>query len=452
MKKVVIASLAQESNSFNPIFTDHDDFLIVEKEDEVSALFPEVVSILKKAEIEVITSISAYALPGGMVKKEAFLDFVSRIYECTPNDVDGIWLKLHGAMYVEDIGSGEEYLLKELRRKVGRAVPIAATMDMHANHTDEFIELIDVVRGYHTAPHLEWDYRNCNKITANALVAMINGQGMHTYIYRLPFLLPGEKFMTDYEPAKGDVALSERMEENPHVVAVSVFAGMAWVDCGYNGASIVITVKEDKTEPKKLCDELINRMLGNRLRYVIPAKNAEPDKAIEMALVSEKPYFITDSGDNVTGGAIGDNSYFLNLLLSKNLKGFLLAGIYSPELVKSLKQCEKNREYDVVIGGEFDRKSERVKCKTRLLYKKDLTLSRKKPISAVVLNAQDNIVVVTEDRCDFICPDHLFDVVDDLTNFTAIVVKLGYLFPDLTNIAKGCCIALTPGNCYLDLN
>ena len=44
---------------------------------------------------------------------------------------------------------------------------------------------------------------------------------------------------------------------------------------------------------------------------------AEPEEALSMALAQEKgPVFITDSGDNVTSGATGWNTYILRQVLA----------------------------------------------------------------------------------------------------------------------------------------
>ena len=88
-----------------------------------------------------------------------------------PGGVDGIWLYLHGAMEVEDIGSGELALLRMIREKVGFNVPIALALDFHANNTQELMALVNVVVGYRTAPHR--DMRETELRAARLLVHCI---------------------------------------------------------------------------------------------------------------------------------------------------------------------------------------------------------------------------------------------------------------------------------------
>ena len=50
--------------------------------------------------------------------------------------MDALFLPLHGAMVTEHEEDGEGALLEALRAKTGRALPIAVTLDLHANVTD----------------------------------------------------------------------------------------------------------------------------------------------------------------------------------------------------------------------------------------------------------------------------------------------------------------------------
>ena len=85
-----------------------------------------VEDLLLEAGATIVPTIYAHALPGGAMDKDDYLWFVDQIVApLESEEVDGIWLYLHGALYVEGIGSGESYLLKRIRERVGDSIPIA---------------------------------------------------------------------------------------------------------------------------------------------------------------------------------------------------------------------------------------------------------------------------------------------------------------------------------------
>ena len=128
--RIAIASLQQESNTLSPILTHREDFDQAFGADMLGKVH--IADILESAGAQAIPMLYAHALPGGAVKKEDYLFFADRIVDGIPTDVDGIWLYLHGAMYVEGIGSGETYLLRRIRDKVGYNIPISVGLDFHA--------------------------------------------------------------------------------------------------------------------------------------------------------------------------------------------------------------------------------------------------------------------------------------------------------------------------------
>lgn len=152
--RIAIGSLQCESNSLTPIHTKFEDFDYAVGE----AMYGEVqvVDYFKEHKCGVVPTIYAHALPGGAVVKKDFLRLVNELVEAIPTEgIDGIWLYLHGAMYVEEIGSGDTYLLQKIRDKVGYNIPISVAMDFHADNTDEIIKLVNCVTAFRTAPHCD---------------------------------------------------------------------------------------------------------------------------------------------------------------------------------------------------------------------------------------------------------------------------------------------------------
>lgn len=152
--RIAIGSLQCEGNSLTPIHTKYEDFDYAAGEAMYSEV--QVVDYFREHKCGVVPTIYAHALPGGAVVKKDFLRLANELVDAIPTEgIDGIWLYLHGAMYVEEIGSGDTYLLRKIREKVGYNIPISVAMDFHADNTDEIVKLANCITGFRTAPHCD---------------------------------------------------------------------------------------------------------------------------------------------------------------------------------------------------------------------------------------------------------------------------------------------------------
>ena len=451
MKKIAIGSLAQESNSFSPMKTGKGDFHVLRDPGEIIGKFHEAAQVFQDSGFEVASTISAYALPGGSVVKEDFVSLAEELVDRIPPDVSGVWLMLHGAMYVEGIQSGEEYVLRRIREKLGENIPVAVCMDMHANHTQAFIDRVTVVRGYHTAPHEEWDYENCERITAKALIRAIGGEKMKTVMKRTAVRLFGENFMTDFYPAKQTVERSEEIEQIPGVIAATVFVGMAWVDCPYNTVSVVITVDETCEDVQEPLCRLADCITSKQNEFTIPAKNMLLNEAVDYCeAFSKRAFYISDSGDNVTAGAAGDNAYCLHFQLQSGKKGYLIAGILDRPFVERCFADKHTARLYCAIGAAEDSNSTKVETEFEVLARFSSDVGEVKDVNLVFAKTGENYLLVTDKRCSFTFEEEIVKYAGPLSVYTGVFVKLGYLFPDLVKNAAGYVIALTPGNACLD--
>ena len=90
-------------------------------------------------------------------------------------------------------------------------------------------------------------------------------------------------------------------------------------------------------------------------RYDFVVEHVEVDKAIALAMTAkEEQVFLSDSGDNTTAGATGDNAHMLNRLVEAGAKVFLLAGISDAAAVDMCYQAEIGDILTLKIGGKLD--------------------------------------------------------------------------------------------------
>ena len=164
---VLTAEFAHESNTFKKGFTVLEDFrsetyllgdaAIAERGDANTELAG-FLDAAREAGWKVTHVISAHAGPGARVARTAFDDIAGQIcaaVEANRQTLDGILLSLHGAMVTEFCEDGEGELLARLRAIVGPDMPIAVSLDLHANCTPLMCDLADVVLSYKTYPHID---------------------------------------------------------------------------------------------------------------------------------------------------------------------------------------------------------------------------------------------------------------------------------------------------------
>ncbi len=156
-----------------------------------------------RGRVEVIPTLHASSGPSGMVAKDAYEALRDEIIEGiqTAGPVDGIFLDMHGAMHVEGYPDAQVDFIQQIRRLVGEKVVIAASFDLHGNISPEFIEELNIVSAYRTAPHIDGDETRLRtvKLLVDALKNDLLPQTAHINV---PILIPGEKGITSVEPLK----------------------------------------------------------------------------------------------------------------------------------------------------------------------------------------------------------------------------------------------------------
>jgi microcystin degradation protein MlrC len=411
-----------------------------------------VTSFFKEAGADIVPTLWANALPGGTTEKETYLELRNGILNPISREekIDGIWLYLHGAMEVEEIGSAEADLVSEIRRIVGNKVPIAVALDLHANIPDALVKQVNVICGYRTAPHV--DQIDTQLRAGRLLLRCIHEKLLPQPVMVRPPLIPtGDMVTTTVDPGKSLIRELSATETRKGIFCASLFVGQPWVDAPNAGASVVVCAERDPSIALQEAKRLAKLFWNARKQFHFEEESAEPEQAVMIALsATERPLFITDSGDDTTAGAPGDNAYFLKLMLAKGVKEALVAGITDSEAVASCQKLRLGEEIDIKLGGRLDQKgSDSVRIRAKLKAKSRITASG--PLSygdvgpAVVLSTEGIDVIVTEKRIGVVSPEIIESSGVKLGDYKTIVVKLGYLFDALRKVSKRTVLALTPG-------
>jgi microcystin degradation protein MlrC len=444
--KIVLGSIQQESNTLTSRMSTIGDFTVFRGMESLPHLsVPDYFSSLG---IEVVPTIYAHAVPGGMLAERDFLALADELLSMIPEGgMDGIWLYLHGAMEVEKIGSGELALLRKIRRKVGFGVPIALALDFHANNSFELMQLVNIVAGYRTAPHR--DMQETELRAARLLVRCIEGNLLpKPRMARVNVVVPGDCVLTNEHPLRDIMAEALDLEKEPGMLICNVFNGQPWVDAPNMGPSMVCVHESDEGAAEAAARKLAQRFFDSRHEFKFSIEACEPAAALERISTGNdlRPAFVTDSGDNTTAGSAGDNAFMLKLMQEKGIEGALLGGLTDEPAVA---QCYAKNVGDLLeldVGGTIEPASTRTHLRGRLLFKGDIQGWYDENAGPCAVLRCDGIdVVLTARRCALTKPGIFRGIGLELAEYRFVVVKLGYLYPELAKVARRTILAFTTG-------
>ncbi len=442
-RKIIVASFQCESDSFAKLHPTIDDFEYFKGEDIFKKLV--VKDIFLDAGFEVVPSVYAVALPSASVTEDVYFRFANQILETVKGNPDaaGIYIWFHGSMEVLGIGSGELYLLKEIRKIVSDTCIISMSMDAHANITDELSEYANITCGFKTIPHV--DQEDSQIRGAKALVkALESGETPYLYTQRVPFLLKNDTVLTGEEPLKSLVEETRALECDDEIYSANLFLGHCWIDAPNTSASVVVC-SPNKEKAERVAKSLANKLWATRKEYRFKIEAVEPEECVKRAIGGEENrIFITDSGDNTTAGAEGESTEILNLFLNESFdKPTCIAGITNKDIIDRFWNTADD---ELVTDEIFGNKTAKIKVHGEILGWAKEIIGRSLTFSIGNID-----VVFTEKRSAFIEKGNFDKANVDLLSYRIVVVKLGYLFTELKPFADRELFALSDGASCVEL-
>ena len=153
--RIGIAGIAIESSTFSPAITTVKEFDI-KYSSEIFGRYPFFdQSYIDNADW--FPTMTARALPGGVVSKEAYEAMVLQIIELTKQTLplDGLFLDIHGAMNVIGMDDPEGDFIERIRAVIGNKTIISTSMDSHGNVSETLAKYSDIITCYRKAPHTD---------------------------------------------------------------------------------------------------------------------------------------------------------------------------------------------------------------------------------------------------------------------------------------------------------
>lgn len=402
-----------------------------------------------------------HALPGGQVTRDAFeeltTDLIARLKVITEQDVlDGLWFDIHGAMCVEDMLDPEAELLRRIRAVIGKDCIVSASMDLHGNVSRELAHQCDVITCYRTAPHvdvIETRIRACQ----NLLAVIEKKQRPIKAWIPLPILLPGEQTSTRDEPAHTIYAAVGPVEASPGVLDASIWVGYAWADEPRNRAVVVVTGWEENAVAAG-AEKLARLFWQHREEFHFVAPTGTFQECLDTALQATKqrrPFFISDSGDNPTAGGSGDVTWGLTRLLER--KEFqrqdgphvIYASVPGPEAIETAVTAGVGATVTVTTGAAVDNIHAGPLTMTGRVH--SIKHGDKDAVVEVVLQVGSVFAILTKLRKPYHKEKDFTDLDLRPREADVVIVKIGYLEPELYDMAKDWMLGLTPGGVDQDL-
>ncbi len=373
--RVLMAGFRHETNTFSRLPTDLAAF-------EARALYrgAEVAEAYQGTQTEMaaffdacprhgwtpIPVLAADATPSGKVTREAFETFTNEILAAIDSEgpVDALFLPLHGAMVTEHEEDGEGALLEAIRAKTGRALPIAVTLDLHANVTDRMAALADIIVSYRSYPHID-QYRVATE-ALDLLARTLAGEIAPRCTVARAALLDG----VDHGRTTAPGPMTEVLESaatfgaEAGVLSVSINAGFPWADIRDAGPTAVVVGDGESARYAEIAAALMAEAWDKRHRLTIQTLSvAEAMDAVKAAGagnaesgpgVQDGPVVLADYADNPGGGAYGDSVDLLGGMIAAGLENAAYATLYDPEAAALCTRAGEGAAVALKLGGKVD--------------------------------------------------------------------------------------------------
>ncbi len=458
LPRIAIACLGTESSTFSPATTDEADFH-ARYGDAVFTYYPfwEPDSAVRKAAVWIPT-VGGFALPGGAVTREAYESLVNKTLDALEKNkpYDGLYLDIHGAMSVVGLDDPEGDFIIRIRKVVGKKTIISTAMDLHGNVSWRLAENSDLITCYRMAPH-EDAVQTKRRAATNLIERLESGKGKPAYkaYVEVPILLPGEKTSTRLEPGKSLYEKVWPAANQEGIVDAAIWIGYAWADEPRNHAVVMVT-GDDKDKVTSTAEYLARSFweVRHEFEFVAPTGNLKEclDKAIASTI---HPFYISDSGDNPTAGGAGDVTWTLMQILQRpefkteNGPSLIYASIPGPDLIKKAIAAGVGGHVDGYAGAIVDA---RLAPPVRITgtVESIVTGDTDAEVEASIKMGSVHIIV-TQKRKPYHYEKDFTQLGLNPRTADIVVVKIGYLQPELYAMSADWLLALTPGGVDQDI-
>lgn len=443
--RIAVGGIHTECSTYSPAVMGVEDFRIL-RGDALTG--HDYFAFLSRQPVQIAPLLHARAVPGGPVTRAAYhalkTEFLQRLAASLP--VDGVYLAMHGAMKVEGMWDAEADWIASTRALIGPDIPIAVSYDLHGNVSAGVIDAIDIFAAYRTAPHI--DVAETME-TAFAMLIRALQTGARPGVVRVPvpLLLPGEKSSTEDEPARSLYAALPGLE-GLGIWRTDLMIGYVWADEPRATACAIVTGTE-LAAMQAAALKIATDFWDARDRFAFGPVTGPLGQMLDLAeAATTAPIILADSGDNPTGGGVGDRADVLAALIARDWQGAILAGIADAPATEACFAAGEGAGLTLNIGASLDPASKPVQVGARVLR---LDAGDSPADRQAVVQIGGILAVLSARRRPYHNIADFTRLGLDPAQARLVAVKSGYLSPELAPLANPNLMALTDGAVNQDI-
>ncbi|MEO5621590.1 MAG: M81 family metallopeptidase [Cypionkella sp.] len=358
-KRIFVAALATETNTFSPIVIDRrgfEDSLYAApgQHPETPTLCTAPIPVGRRVCAEkgwtLIEGTAAWADPAGLVSRGAYEglrdEILGQLRAALP--VDAVVLGLHGAMVAQGYLDPEGDLLARIRAIIGPDVLLCAELDPHSHLTAKRVAAADFFTVFKEFPHTDFVDRaeDLWRIAVDTLQGRVHPV-MSVYDCRMIDVFP-----TSRQPMRGFVDRMLALEASePGLLSLSAIHGFMAGDVPEMGTKMIAVTDNDPALGAALAERLGRELFANRGKHMMPQLAVA--EAVAQALASlAHPVVIADMWDNPGGGTAGDATVVLKELLAQGARGVAIGTIWDPIAVQLCFAAGEGAEMPLRFGAK----------------------------------------------------------------------------------------------------
>jgi len=407
-------------------------------------------AFLKRYDVPFLPTIVANAGSGGPIARDAYealkREYLYGLRALLP--LDGVYLSMHGAMFVEGMEDAEGDWYEATRKVVGPDCILSASYDLHGNISQRIVDNLDCITAYRTAPHVD---RVENSMRATDMLTHCIRYGIRPCIVwaTIPVGLAGEQSSTEWNPGQRLWADLGEYNRQPGVLDVSQLVGYVWADEPRSAAAVVVTGTDPGLQAP-IAAELANRYWDARKDFAFGSPTGTIEETIATALAAKtQPVVISDSGDNPGGGGNADQTHFLQAILKAGARNVLIGGMTDKPATDACYAAGVGTTIPLSVGATLDPiESKPVKVNATVRYLHPASDPAKRE---AVIEFDGVTMTLSSTRRNYHSAESFRDLKLEPTAFKIVVLKCGYLNPTMKPLANPHLLALSPGAINQDI-
>ncbi|MBM3278560.1 MAG: M81 family metallopeptidase [Candidatus Handelsmanbacteria bacterium] len=314
-----------------------------------------MLSVLDQAGAEPVPLLYASTCPGGYLTASCYDqlkgELLQRLQEALP--VEGVLLPLHGSAVAEQTGDLEGDLIAAVRQMVGPAVPIVATLDLHAHITPQMVRHADALVAWETYPHR--DALGTGQRGARLLFDTVAGRCRPTMaMAKVPAVTSGVRGSTEWgDPFGRIMAATKALEGHSGILSTSAIMVHPYLDQPDMGSGALVVTDGDLAKARALALGLARQYW--ELRSELEPQVHTPAEAVAAGLKLEGgPVVLVETSDCCGGGAAGDSVATLKALLKVKLPGPALVPVVDPQGAAACHKAGVSAQVELELGHRLD--------------------------------------------------------------------------------------------------